>query len=174
MVIRQETEADYKAVYELIKIAFASEKYSNHQEHLLVSRLRSAKAFVPALSLVAQVHEKVVGHILLTKIALKADHRDHKILALAPVSVLPAYQLQGIGSQLIVTAHQVAQKLGYRLVVLLGHAGYYPRFGYRPAHTFGIKLPFDAPAENCMAKELVKGSLKGIFGTVEYPKEFYH
>jgi len=47
-----------------------------------------------------------------------------------------------------------------------------PKFGYLPTAKFGIKLPFDVPPENCMAIELVEKGVKGVTGTVEYPKEF--
>ena len=73
---------------------------------------------------------------------------------------------------LIKEAHRLAASLGYGSVVILGHSGYYPRFGYKLADELGIKLPFDVPAGNCMAIELVKDGLKDISGEVVYAKEF--
>ncbi len=171
--LRQEKETDFTAVFNLIKEAFESEQISDHQEQFLVERLRNSNTFIPELSIVAEIEDKVVGYILLTKLKIKNNRNEFDSLALAPVCVLPAYQGKGIGGRLIEHAHTIAQKLGHRSIVLLGHENYYPKYGYLQADQFGIELPFDVPKENCMAIELVENGLKGIRGIVEYPKEFY-
>lgn len=178
--IRTETSADHSVVFDLIEKAFSVEEMSDHKEQFLVERLRASSAFVPELSLVAEREKDeqseqscVVGHILLTKIHIINDQECIESLALAPVSVLPDYQREGIGGLLIESAHQLAAGLGFQSVVLLGHAAYYPRFGYRPTADFGIQLPFDVPAENCMVLELVENALEGVTGVVEYPPEFF-
>ena len=170
--IRQETPADYEAVHALVKAAFANVPYSDQSEHLLVERLRKSEAFIPQLSLVAEVDQELVGHILLTRIVIKNEGHTTPSLALAPVSVLPAKQGQGVGGALIKAAHDEARALGHQSVILLGHEDYYPRFGYRPTAEYGIQLPFDVPPENCMLIELQEGSLADVFGTVEYPPAF--
>lgn len=172
MRIRQETTSDHAAVFHVIEKAFENEIYTDHQEHFLVERLRKSAAFVPELALVAELDGKVVGYILLTKIRIVNEQGNTTSLALAPVAVLPAHQGKGLGELLIKSAHEKAKALGFESVVLLGHEKYYPRFGYEPADKFGIKLPFDVPAENCMAIELVEGALSDVNGMVEYPPEF--
>ncbi len=67
ITIRQEESADFKVVFDLIEKAFKSEKFSDHKEQFLVERLRTSKSFIPKLSLVAVIENKIVGHILLTK-----------------------------------------------------------------------------------------------------------
>ena len=171
--IRKEEIKDYKTVFHLIEKAFASEQMSDHKEQYLVERLRQSDAFIPELSLVAEIENKIVGHILLTKLKIKNTQNEFDSLALAPVSVLPEYQGKGIGAMLIKHAHKTAKALGHKSIVLLGHEHYYPRFGYKQADTFGIELPFEVPKENCMAIELVDNGLKDVSGMVEYPKEFY-
>lgn len=171
--IRQEGPADHQAVFKLIEAAFKTEGYSDGDEKFLVERLWASEAFIPELSLVAVLYQKIVGHILLSRITINSSLQNFKSLALAPVSVLPEYQGRGIGGQLIEAAHQKARSLGHTSVILLGHAHYYPRFGYRPAHTFGITLPFDAPRENCMAVELVENALNDVHGMVQYSQAFY-
>lgn len=173
MIIRQENEKDFKAVYSLIDIAFKNVPYSDNTEHFLVNRLRKSEAYIPKLSLVAEIDNEIVGHIILTKIFVVNGEKRFPSLALAPVSVLPSYQGQGIGGKLIVEAHKRAKELGYESVILLGHSNYYPRFGYRKTNEFGIKLPFEVPEENCMAIELVDGALNNVCGVVEYSKPFY-
>jgi predicted N-acetyltransferase YhbS len=171
--IRQENKKDHQAVFNLIEKAFKREVYSDHQEQFLVKRLRKSTAFIPELSLVAEIDNQIVGHILLTKIKIKNNQHTFRSLALAPISILPEYQNQGFGGKLIEFAHKKAKSLGYGSVILLGHKGYYPKFGYQQADMFGITLPFDVPKENCMAIELIKNGLKDVYGMVVYPKEFY-
>ncbi|WP_246849928.1 GNAT family N-acetyltransferase [Rufibacter roseolus] len=172
ITIRQEKPDDFKTVFDLVGKAFEAEPLSDHTEQFLVERLRKSSAFIPELSLVAQIGNRIVGHILLTKLKIKNGLNEFESLALAPVSVLPEFQREGIGGMLIEHAHQKAKELGYKSVILIGHATYYPRFGYKPTDTFGIELPFEAPRENCMVIELTENALKGISGIVEYPKEF--
>lgn len=170
--IRQEQESDYRAVYALIELAFRNMEESDHSEQYLVERLRKSDAFIPGLSLVAEVDGVVVGHILLTKVEIVADDKVTTSLGLAPVAVLPKYQGKGIGGALIRTAHQRASELGYGSAVLLGHKDYYPRFGYKKAIDFGIDFPFDVPHEFCMAVELLPDGLKDVHGVVKYPQPF--
>src|SRR5690606_30916562 len=170
--VRQENQTDYDAVFELIEKAFKKLPSSDHREQFLVQRLRNSTAFVPELSMVAEIENKIVGHILLTKLKIKNGQNEFGSLALAPVSVLPEYQGKGIGGILIQEAHKKAKELGHQSIVLLGHEKYYPKFGYKQADNFGIELPFDVPKENCMAIELTENGLDGVRGTVEYPKEF--
>jgi predicted N-acetyltransferase YhbS len=73
---------------------------------------------------------------------------------------------------LINKSHIIAKKLGHKSIILLGHEKYYPKFGYKQAHLFGIQLPFDVPKENCMAIELIENGLIGVNGIVKYPVEF--
>lgn len=122
--------------------------------------------------MVAETENKIVGHILLTKLKIKNGQNELDSLALAPVSVLPEHQGKGIGGMLIKEAHKKAKELGFISVILLGHEKYYPKFGYKRADQFGIVLPFEVPKENCMAIELIENGLKDVNGMVEYPKEF--
>ena len=173
ITIRQESPQDHTAVYELIRAAFASVEESDHSEQDLVERLRHSLSFIPELSLVAETGQgELVGHILLTRIRIIDGAQAFPSLAVAPLSVQPLWQRRGIGSVLIREAHRRAAALGYGSAVLLGHPGYYPRFGYLPAHHFGIRFPFDAPADCCMAIELLPDELKCVQGRVEYDQAF--
>ncbi len=171
--IKKEEAKDFEAVFQLIESAFRNVEYSDHREQFLVERLRKSQAFIPQLSLVAKIDDRIAGHILITKININNQVDIFPSLALAPVSVDPDYQGRGIGGKLIRRSHEIAKDLGYTSIVLLGHENYYPRFGYERADKYGIELPFDVPPENCMAIELIVGGLKGVSGMVEYPEEFY-
>ncbi len=68
---------------------------------------------------------------------------------------------------------KLAKKMDFPSVIVLGHANYYPRFGFKPAGRWGIHAPFDVPDESFMALELREGSLDGVSGTVVYSKAFF-
>ncbi len=167
MNIRQEQPIDYDMVYQIIKEAFANAEYSDGNEQDLVVSLRKSKSFIPELSLVAIEDNRIVGHILFTK----AFVNKTEVLALAPLSVLPAYQNRGIGLSLIKQGHIIASRLGYGYSVVLGHAKYYPKAGYVPASRYGIKAPFEVQDENFMAVCFSENTDK-LNGFIEYDKAF--
>lgn len=171
--IRQETEKDYKLSETVVEKAFKNEEHSDHNEQFLVAKLRRSDVFIPELSLVAEAGKEIIGHIMLTKLFIENKEDRYESLALAPVSVLPEYQNRGIGSKLINESIKVAKKLGFKSVIVLGHDKYYPRFGFKPASSWGIKAPFDVSDEVFMALELEDKSLDGVTGTVVYGKEFF-
>lgn len=167
LTIRQENKNDYEEVYKVIKTAFETAEHSDGNEQDLVVALRKSDNFIPELSLVAVMDNKIVGYILFTKIKIK----DNIELALAPLAVLPEYQRKGIGKKLIETGHNIAKNLGYHYSIVLGSENYYSKMGYIPAIQYGIKAPFQVPDENFMAIKLNDTNIE-IKGTVEYAKEF--
>lgn len=173
VVLRQEEPCDHPAVEALVEAAFRLAEHRDGNEARLVAALRRNPRFVPALSIVAELDGRVVGHVLLTPVdVVRAGGPSVEVLALAPVSVAPSHQGRGLGGALVHRAHAVAAGLGHRAVVLLGHPAYYPRFGYVPASRFGIRAPFDVPDEAFMAIALAPGALRDCAGTVRYPPEF--
>ena len=169
ILIRQEREADFDSVYEVVRSAFKTMEMASGDEQDLVNRLRKSPAFIPELSLVAELDGQIIGHIMFTKMKIGV----HPALALAPVAVLPEYQKQGIGAKLIVEGHRIARELGHNAIILVGHADYYPRFGYTPAGKRNIQAPFEVPEEAFMVLELREGGLKGVSGMVEFAPEFF-
>ncbi len=165
--IRQENKKDYDEVYSVIKTAFLTADHSDGNEQELVVNLRKSNNFIPELSLVAILDNKIVGYILFTKIRIG----EYEEIALAPLGILPKYQRQGIGRKLIEKGHQIAKKLGYHYSIVLGSQNYYSKVGYVPASQYGIKAPFEVPNENFMAIKLNNTDAK-ITGIVEYAKEF--
>ena len=166
--IREEVVSDFPDVYDLNKASFGQEN-----EPKLVELLRKSNAFIPELSLVATMNNKIVGHILFTKIKIKDNNgKEFESLALAPMAVRPELQKQGIGGKLIRYGLSKATKLGYKSVIVLGHEHYYPKFGFVPTERWKIKAPFDVPTNVFMGIELVENGLADVTRTVQYPKEF--
>lgn len=167
MLIRQETKNDFDSVYTLTKDAFATAEHADGNEQDLVVALRSSESFVPQLSLVAEIDGQIAGHILFTEGKVGTD----TVLVLAPLSVSPKLQKQGVGTALMNEGHKLAKELGYRYSLVLGSEKYYPRVGYRPAKEFSISVPDGIPSENFMAMQLCEHA-KPISGDVIYAKEF--
>ena len=126
-VIRCETAADIGAITNVTISAFETLELSSHTEQFIVAALRAAKAL--AVSLVAEVDGRVVGHIAFSPVTMSDGTGNW--YGLGPVSVLPAYQRQGIGKALIEEGLSRLKELNARGCCLVGHPDYYPRFGFR-------------------------------------------
>lgn len=169
VTIRQENSADFEAAHHLFFKAF---KRNNEAE--LVDNLRKIESFIPELSLVAEKDNEIIGQIIFSKITIMdGENIKHNSLALAIMAVLPELQKQGVGKQLIKVGLEKASELGHKSVIVLGHAEYYPKFGFIPASDWDIRAPFDVPDENFLALELVKDGLSPVAGMVIYPELFY-
>ena len=167
VVIRSEQVDDHAAIAEVNREAFGREG-----EPRLVAALRDAEGFDPALSLVALRESEVVGHILFSPIHIERDGGDVPAVALAPMAVRPEFQRQGIGSALVRAGLKACSRAEYRIVVVLGHSDYYPRFGFTPACEHGVRAPFEVPDEAFMVLNLVDGGLDDVAGVVRYPGPF--
>jgi len=167
MIIRTENTDDFTSVYALHKRAFGQT-----EEPDLVDKLRLSDRFIPDLSLVAEIDGKLVGHILFTKIFIQSEGVNKDSLALAPMAVLPKFQKEGIGKQLIKSGIEKAKALGYESIIVLGHAEYYPKFGFMPASKFAITAPWEVPDDVFMALELKDNALMSVSGLVNYAQAF--
>lgn len=165
LVIRRETSADYEQIRELNRAAFGVDTEAN-----LVDDLRAGGHIV--VSSVAELDGNVVGHVLFCNVLLESpDGESIPALSLGPISAHPDYQRQGIGSSLLRAAIASCRDAGHRIVVVLGHPDYYPRFGFSPTLAEPLTSPFGS-GEIWMALELQPGSLDGVSGAVRYPEPF--
>ena len=162
ITVRPEVERDAPAVRAVHEAAFGQPDEAD-----LVEALRAEGAHVPELCLVAEESGEVIGHVMFSRAGLGGG----EVLALAPVGVLPARQGQGVGSALCREGLRLAGTTGYPLVIVLGHAGYYPRFGFEPARPLGIEAPFEVPDESWMACRLPRYDAAAR-GTVRYARAF--
>jgi putative acetyltransferase len=124
------------------------------------------------VSLVAKVDDQLVGHILFSLVTVELDTGAYRAAGLAPMAVLPQFQNQGIGSRLVKAGLEECRQAGYEAVVVLGHPGYYPRFGFRPASVYGLTCEYNVLDEVFMALELREGAWRGRSGKVKYQPEF--
>jgi putative acetyltransferase len=163
-IIRRERQDDLPGVRHVNTAAFETSMEAD-----LVDALR--QQLDSLISIVAIEDEAVVGHILFSRVTL-SSHPDMPIMGLAPMAVVPERQRQGIGSALVRAGLDECRRAGVEAVVVLGHAGYYPRFGFVPASVFGQVSEYDVPDEVFMAIELETAGLRGKSGTIAYHQAF--
>jgi putative acetyltransferase len=160
--VRPENLPDFAQVFEVNARAFETEA-----EAKLVEKLR---AIQPHISLLAEIDGQIVGHIFFSPMFFADEKTD--FLGLAPMAVLPEFQRQGIGTKLVETGLKNAVERGFTAVFVLGHAGYYPRFGFEIAKTRGFVSEYPVPDEYFMVLELKKDSLTGKQGLIKYCPAF--
>jgi putative acetyltransferase len=159
-IIRQEQSKDIEQVRSLLQAAFSTDAESR-----LVDALRADGKAV--ISLVAVCGEQVWGHILFSPVTTSPP-AEAKGIGLAPVAVLPDFQAQGIGSQLILTGLGLCQDLGFDYCVVLGSPEYYHRFGFETASEHGLENEYGAGKE-FMALHFTDHPVSGL---VQYASEF--
>jgi putative acetyltransferase len=165
VTVRAEEPSDARAIRRVVVAAFKGQLEAD-----LVDTLRRHNKV--SASLVATLGHAIVGHVLLSDVALHGPGLSPRGVGLAPLAVRPALQRRGIGATLMRAAIAGAREAGYGFVVLLGDPAYYRRFGFRTAATLGLACEFEAPEEAFMALELASGALAGAGGLVRYEPEF--
>jgi putative acetyltransferase len=163
VIIRPELPTDRSMVREVNEAAFGSAEEAD-----LVEALREEG--VVLASAVAELERRVVGHILFSRMAIETPTGAIAAAALAPMAVLPRYQRQGIGGRLIRYGLDALRGLGERIVIVVGHREYYPRFGFSAVQARSLEHPF--PPDVFMTLELEPGALDRVQGGVRYPRAF--
>jgi putative acetyltransferase len=165
---RPEHQHDRQAISEVVVAAFGSPR-----EARLVEAIRASPNFVPELSLVAEVDGQVVGHVMISYVALVDGGSGHRIASLSPLAVAPDLQERGIGSALVREVTSRAADRGEPLVVLEGSPTFYGRLGFEHSvpHGIEITLPSWAPPEAAQVLRL-RAYDPSIRGLVVYPPAF--
>lgn len=173
IVIRNESEKDYRQVEELTREAFWNLYVPGCDEHYLAHIMRGHPDFVSSLAFVAILDEQLVGNIMYAKSHL-INEKDERIdtITFGPVSVLPQFQNKGIGSALIRHSINKASGAGYRAIIIEGHPHNYCKHGFVGSKSLNIsdaegKYPF-----GLLALELEKGCL-GKHSWNFFPSKIY-
>ena len=161
-MIRDATPRDYAAIRQVVGHAFGQDDEAN-----LVEQLRADGDVLVELVEASEI--ALQGHILYSRLTIERPSGNLAAAALAPVSVLPAFQRGGAGKALIGAGNARCAALGLDAIIVLGHADYYPQFGFSAATAESLEAPFSGP--HFMALELRPGVLKAG-GRVRYAKAF--
>lgn len=146
-MIRLEEPRDQEAVRNVNETAFGGPTEAD-----LVEALRQECMSVVAL--VAELNEEVVGHILFSPVS-REPPSPKQLVGLGLMAVAPKFQRRGVGTLLVREGLERCHAVGAEAVIVIGHAEYYPHFGFRPAHGFGLRCEYDVLPEVFMALELV-------------------
>jgi putative acetyltransferase len=165
--VRKAFESDKQAISDVVIAAFGDVKGQEITD--LITDLLADPSAQPSLSLVATTNDNVVGHILFTNSQIKHSQRMISSVILAPLSVLPEYQSQSIGGRLIKEGLKQLKAGDVELVFVLGHPGYYPKYGFSPAGISEFGAPYPIPTENAgawMVQELQPEIIRNVRGQV--------
>jgi putative acetyltransferase len=143
MIIRPETTADIPAIHTLNELAFGQPLEAN-----IVDKIRNSSGI--GISVVAEEQGRIVGHILFSPAEIEGPRGSIAGMGLAPMAVLPDLQRQGIGTQLVKRGVEDLSARGCSFIIVLGHADYYPRFGFERARATG----YDAPGTGSRTRPL--------------------
>jgi predicted N-acetyltransferase YhbS len=165
--LRPEEEKDHRIVEALTREAFWNVYFPGCNEHLLIHTLRNAKEFVGELDFVATHGDEIVGHIAYAETKVIGTDTMHTVLTFGPISVLPKYQNQGIGSKLIGHTKKLSAQMGYKALLIYGDPDYYQRFGFAASKKYGITNGEGKFPAALLALELYPGALDGIRGAFD-------
>ena len=165
--VRKAFESDKQAISDVVIAAFSDLEGQEIAD--LTTDLLADPSAQPLLSLVATDDDNVVGHILFTNTRIRNSQRVVSSAILAPLSVHPEYQSKGIGGRLIKEGFKQLKVGDVELVFVLGHPGYYPKYGFSPAGITGFEAPYPIPDQHAgawMVRELQPGIIRHIRGQV--------
>ena len=162
-LVRPETAGDFAGIRRVNESAFGTSEEAD-----LVDSLRNDGDVL--VSVVAVLDQQIVGHILFSRMSIDTKAARIPAVALAPMAVAPSYQRQGIGGRLIARGLDDLRALSERIVIVVGHPTYYPRFGFSSERARSLEHPFAPDA--FMVLELSRDALDGVRGRVRYPPAF--
>lgn len=177
IIIRRETEADYRATEALVREAFWNVYRPGCQEHYVLHRFRDDPAFVPELDFVMEKDGRLIGQNMFVRAAIRADDgRDVPIMTMGPIGIAPEYKRQGYGKRLLDYSIEQAAALGCGALCFEGNIDFYGKSGFTHASDFGIRyhdLPEGADASFFLCRELIPGYLDGITGVYGPPEGYF-
>lgn len=177
IVIRRETEADRRAVENLVREAFWNVYRPGCYEHYVLHRLRDDPAFVRELDIVMEKNGELIGQNMFMCAVIKADDgKDIDIMTMGPICIAPKYKRMGYGKLLLEESLERAEKLGCGALCFEGNIAFYGKCGFTYAREFNIRysgLPDGADSSFFLCKELKKGYLNGVSGVYAPPTGYY-
>ncbi len=163
-VYRVETPEDYRGSEEMTRRAFWNKYVPGCNEHYVLHCLRGDAAFVPELSIVAEIEGRIAGGIWYSKSTVKTEEAETKVLTFGPLCVAPEYQGTGIGGKLLEKSVRLAGQAGYPGIIIMGEPQYYPKYGFVPCEQFGITTADGKNFDAFLGLELRTDGLSALRG----------
>ena len=177
IIIRNETEKDYRTVENLVRESFWNVYRPGCLEHYVLHHLRKNPAFVPELDFVMEKDGQIIGQNVFVRATIKSDDgRNIPILAMGPICITPEFKRQGYGKQILDYSLDRATKFGCGAVCFEGNIDFYGKSGFTYASKFGIRyhdLPEDADSSFFLCKELIPQYLNNVTGEYTPPKAYF-
>lgn len=177
MIIRRETENDYRAVEELVRESFWNVYRPGCLEHYVLHCMRDDPAFVPELALVMEKDGQIIGQNVFMRAEIRTDDGQKlPIMTMGPICIAPALKRQGYGKILLDESLKRAAALGCGALCFEGNINFYGKSGFTYASKFGIRyhdLPEGADASFFLCRELIPGYLNGVSGVYAPPAAYF-
>ena len=177
IIIRRETEADFRAVENLVREAFWNVYRPGCLEHYVIHVLRGDPAFVPELDFVMERDGALIAQNMFMRTYIDADDgRQIEVLTMGPIGVTPALKRKGYGKLLLDYSLEKAREMGFSAVLFEGNIGFYGKSGFDYARNFGIRYHDLEEGEDdsfFLCRELVPGYLDDVTGVYQTPAGYY-
>ncbi len=159
---RQNRGKDPDAIRRLNRLAFAPDGGSADFD-----RLRRKAGDM--LSLVAEFDSAVIGHVFFCPVSIPRDQVKIWGMGLGELAVHPDFQKQGIGAALTLRGLAQLRQRGCPFVIVIGHAEYYPKFGFVPGERHGLRCQWPTVSgPSFMVKILDEHVMQNVTGTASY------
>lgn len=164
--IRKESPEDWHEAEYVAMKAFSNLHGMGGNDHYLIHQLRKSASYIPELTRLAVVDERVVGAIYysVSKVVDEVDQIEHETISFGPLCVDPEYQNRGIGQALMAETFELAKEMGYTRIIIFGEPDYYPKVGFKTCDCFQITTSWGANFPAFMGLELVDNAFEGIRG----------
>jgi predicted N-acetyltransferase YhbS len=163
MKITPETPADKDDIEHLLDLAFGPDRAGK-----TVYRLREGVEPIPELCTVLREDGVLKGSLRYWPVVI--GEKRVPALLLGPVAVLPEDRGRGYARTLIWESLEVARRLGYGIVLLVGDEPYYVKFGFTRAFTKALSLPGPVDLNRFLGLELAPRALAGVSGMLAKPR----
>lgn len=177
IIIRPETEADFRAVENLVREAFWNVYRPGCLEHYVIHVLRDDPAFVKELDFVMERDGELIGQNMFMRTRIDADDgRTIEVLTMGPIGITPELKRKGYGKKLLDYSLEKAKEMGFSAVLFEGNIGFYGKSGFDYARRFGIRYHDLEEGEDdsfFLCKELIPGYLSGVTGVYQTPQGYY-
>lgn len=163
--IREEKPSDYSESENVLREAFWNVYSPGCSEHYMVHRIRESDAYIPELSFVAIDTGKIIGYVTNVKSHIEGDDgKQHEVLSLGPIAVLPGYQRSGLGAALISKVKTTAKEMGFQAILLYGNPAFYTKQGFESAEKYCIRNSENMFAAALHVSSLHDGALDNLAG----------